>query len=150
MGERRSTRQRKADVLAALERNGDVWLATASASGQPHVIAVSSWWDGSLLVVATTAGSRTARNLDSTHVARIALGTPDDVTMIDVVGSDSTPVLAANPELREGFKAAVGWDPAEEGSDWKFFRLRPSRIQAYRGYGEVPGRDVMRDARWLA
>jgi hypothetical protein len=31
-----------------------------------------------------------------------------------------------------------------------FFRLRPTRIQAYRGYGELEGRDVMRGGRWVA
>jgi hypothetical protein len=150
MSEGRSTRQRKADVLAALDRNGDLWLATASAEGQPHLIAASAWWDGSQLTMATTAGSVTARNLEASKTARIGLGATDDVVMIDAVVAESTMVSTAKPELKSGFKAAVGWDPAEEGSDWKFFRLRPVRIQAYRGYGEVQGRDVMRDSRWLA
>jgi hypothetical protein len=29
------------------------------------------------------------------------------------------------------------------------FRLRPVRVQAYRGYDELEGRDVMRDGDWL-
>ena len=44
----------------------------------------------------------------------------------------------------------MGWDPREVGEGWAFFRLRPSRIQAYRGYEELEGRDVMRNSRWLA
>jgi hypothetical protein len=47
-------------------RNGDVWLASASPSGKPHLIAASSWWTGARIVIATTAMSRTARNLDWT------------------------------------------------------------------------------------
>jgi hypothetical protein len=31
-----------------------------------------------------------------------------------------------------------------------FFRLRPIRIQAFRGYDEIGGRDVMVRSRWLA
>jgi len=53
-------------------------------------------------------------------------------------------------ELAAGFAAAVGWDPREVGEGWVFFRLEPARIQAYRGYDELEGRDVMRNSRWLA
>jgi len=30
-----------------------------------------------------------------------------------------------------------------------FFRLRPTRIQVYRGYEEMEGRDVMRRSEWV-
>src|SRR5947209_5777363 len=98
MSELRSTEHRKSDVLAALEQNGDVWLATANASGRPHLIAVSSWWDGTRLVIATTRGSRTARNLDDTGLGRVAVGSPDDVIMIDIRVADSVPVAEADSE----------------------------------------------------
>ena len=148
MSEGRTTQQRKADVLAALQRNGEMWLATAG-DGKPQLIAISGWWNGSQLTMATIAGSRTARNLDASKVARIGMGTPDDVVMIDVMVSSSTPVSKA-AALRAGFKAALGWDPQDEGPNWVFYTLQPVRIQAYRGYGEQEGRDVMRDSRWLA
>ena len=148
MAEGRSTQQRKADVIAALERNGDMWLAT-SGGGAPHLIAASGWWDGSQMTIATISGSRTARNLNASKQARVALGTPDDVVMIDVAVADRKPVSDA-PQVRSGFKAALGWDPADEGPDWVFYTLQPVRIQAYRGYSEQKGRDVMRDGRWLA
>lgn len=149
MTETRSTGQRTSDVIAALEENGDAWLATASPAGQPHLIAVSSWWDGEQIVIATIGSSRTARNLDANGRARLALGAPDDVIMIDVKVSGSVPVDGAEPELAAGFAAAVGWNPSEEGSNWRFFRLRPVLAQAYRGYGELEGREVMRGGRWL-
>jgi hypothetical protein len=149
MSKLRSQAQRKDDVLAALEKNADVWLATASASGQPHLIAVSSWWDGREVVIATTTGSRTARNLEATKRGRLGAGSPSDVVIIDVAMAKQVPVKAADAELKSGFVAAVGWDPAEEGDDWVFFRLHPLQIQAYRGYGELTGRTIMRDSRWL-
>jgi hypothetical protein len=149
MSETRSTGQRTSDVLAALEQNRDAWLATASPTGQPHLIAVSSWWDGEQVVIATVGSSRTARNLDAGGRARLALGSPEDVIMIDVKVSSSAPVDGADPELVAGFTAAAGWNPAEEGSNWRFFRLRPVQAQAYRGYGELEGREVMRGGRWL-
>ncbi len=43
----------------------------------------------------------------------------------------------------------MGWDPREMDG-WMFYRLRPTRIQAFRGYDEIEGRDVMVRSRWLA
>ena len=145
----RDTKTRKADVLAALERQKDLWIATADPAGRPHLIAVSAWWDGSAVVIATTAASRTARNLAANRPARLALGSPDDVIVIDARSGESRPV-SDSAELAGKFAAAVGWDPREVGEGWVFFRLEPARIQAYRGYDELEGRDVMRDSRWLA
>jgi hypothetical protein len=150
MSDLRTIEQRKTDVLAALGQNRDLWLATSSRSGRPHLIAVSTWWDGSGLVMATVDGSRTARNLDATGVGRLGAGTTDDVIMIDVRVAGSVPVADAPSGLKDGFAAGAGWDPAEEGDGWRFFRLQPMAIQAYRGYGELEGRQVMRDANWLS
>ncbi|PZR85002.1 MAG: pyridoxamine 5'-phosphate oxidase [Candidatus Nephthysia bennettiae] len=141
--------QRKADVITTMDNNHDVWLATAEPSGRPHLIAVSSWWDGSTITIATTIGSRSARNLDSTGLARVAAGTPDDAITIDATVGDRISVGQADSGIAENFAKAVGWDPREIGEDWAFFPLRPVRIQAYRGYDELEGRDVMRDGRWL-
>jgi hypothetical protein len=135
--------------LAALERQKDLWIATADRDGHPHLIAVSAWWDGSSVVMATHGASRTARNLSDNPDARLALGAPDDVAVVDVRVADRRPV-SDTPELAEGFNTALGWDPREVGEGWVFFRLDPVRIQAYKGYDELEGRDVMRDGAWLA
>jgi hypothetical protein len=148
--ELRTTEQRRTDVLAALARNGDAWLASADPSGRPHLIAVSSWWDGERIVIATIGTSATARNLDATGLARLGIGSPDDVILVDVRREDTVPVAEAAPALSAGFANAVGWNPAEEPGDWRYFRLRPTVIQAYRGYGELEGRTVMRGSRWLS
>ena len=145
----RSTETRKADVLAALGRQKDLWIASADRSGRPHLIAVSAWWDGSQVIIATSGGSRTARNLTENPTARLALGTPDDVIVIDARVAGSQPV-ADSAELAGGFASAVGWNPREVGEGWVFIRLVPERIQAYMGYDELEGRDVMKSSRWLA
>ena len=150
MSERRPVEQRKADTLAALSKQGDLWLATADSGGKPHLIAVSAWWDGSHVIIATTATSRSARNLDWNGIARLALGAPDDVIVIDAAVADNVKVQDADAKLAAGFAGAVGWDPRDINADWVFFRLTPARIQAYRGYDELEGRDVMLLGRWLA
>jgi hypothetical protein len=149
MGDLRGAEQRKADVLAALDDNHDVWLATADGSGRPHLIAVSCWWDGNRVIITTTTGSRSARNLVSTGLARLAIGDPDDVIVVDASVDDRIGVSEADSAVAAGFANAVGWDPRQIGEDWAFFRLRPVRVQAYRGYDELEGRDVMRDGDWL-
>jgi hypothetical protein len=148
MTELRTVEARKADVLVVLEGQRDLWLASAGSSGRPHLIAVSAWWDGTDLVVATTASSRTASNLAPGSGVRLAAGAPNDVVMIDATVVET---IAANQaaEVADGFAIAVGWDPRQVGEGWAFYRLRPIRIQAYRGYDELEGRDVMRDSRWL-
>lgn len=149
MSEKRTADARKADVLTALEGQGDMWLASADADGRPHLIAVSVWWDGNELVMATLATSRTAKNLSAGREARLAAGTPADAI---VVHARVVEIQAAGeaPEVATGFAKAMGWDPRQVGKGWEFFRLRPSRIQAYRGYDDIEGRDVMRNSRWLA
>jgi hypothetical protein len=149
MADLRTVEARKADVLVMLEGQRDLWLATADTSGRPHLIAVSAWWDGTDLVIATTTTSRTASNLAAGAEVRFAAGAPNDVVVIDARVVES---VAANQaaEVADGFAIAVGWDPREVGEGWAFYRLRPTRIQAYRGYDELEGRDVMRRSAWLA
>jgi len=143
----RDTATRKADVLAALEKQGHYWLATASVSGKPHVIAVSGWWDGTDLVVTTLGSSKTARNLAMSQMATLAGGDPSDAIVIQAQMIESADVEKATA-LAEGFEKAMGWDPREmEG--WMFFRLRPIQIQAFRGYDEIGNRDVMLRSRWV-
>jgi hypothetical protein len=144
----RDLQTRKADVQAALGRQADIWIASADQSGRPHLIAVSAWWDGSEIMIATTTSSRTARNLAQHPAARLAGGTPSDAIVIDARVVASTPAEDA-PEVAAGFAKAVGWDPREAGAGWNFYRLKPTRIQAYKGYDELEGRDVMRGSTWL-
>ncbi|MFZ0217559.1 MAG: pyridoxamine 5'-phosphate oxidase family protein [Candidatus Dormiibacterota bacterium] len=150
MTEGRSVEKRTADVREALAAGHDGWLATASASGRPHLIAVSCWWDGTQVVMTTVGSSRSARNLAATRQARLALGSADDVVMVDVELGHEVPVNDAPAGVAEGFATGVGWDPREIGPEWVFLTLRPNRIQAYRGYDELAGRDVMRNGAWLA
>lgn len=140
---------RAADARTTLSGNPDGWLATASSDGQPHLIAVSTWWTGEAVVIATLAKSRTARNLAATGSARLALGATDDVVMLDLELAGDEDVDPAGGGLTGDFARAVGWSPAEEPGAWHLYRLRPARIQAFRGYGEQQGRDVLRDGAWL-
>jgi len=125
-----------------------MWLSTADSTGRAHLIPVSAWWDGSHLVIATAGASRTARNMKTGRSVRVAAGSPSDAITVDADVVESR-AADESTELAGSFAAAVGWDPREVAKGWVFFRLRPTRIQAYRGYDELEGRDVMRDSTWL-
>ena len=143
----RDTATRKKDVLAVLEGQGHYWLATASPDGKPHVIGVSGLWDGGQVVVTTLATSRTAKNLAVGARATLAAGDPSDAVVIQAEVGSSAPVGDSSDTVAD-WKRVMGWDPSELGS-WAFFWLRPVRIQAFRGYDEIEGRDVMVGSRWL-
>jgi Pyridoxamine 5'-phosphate oxidase len=75
----RSKSQRRADTLAKLESEVDLWVASADESGGAYLVPLSYCWDGSTLTVATPRASRTARNLIRAGWARVALGPTRDV-----------------------------------------------------------------------
>ena len=141
----RDTATRKKDVLAFLEKQGHYWLTTAEIGGRPHMIAVSGLWNGDEMVVTTLGTSKTARNMAMNPLVVLAGGDPADAIVIQAQMLDSVPV-EDSPRMVQEWKAAMGWEPA---GDWVFYRLRPTRIQAFRGYEEITGRDVMIRSRWV-
>jgi Pyridoxamine 5'-phosphate oxidase len=141
----RSVEQRKKDVLEALEKQGHYWLATAEIGGGPHVIAVSGLWDGSQIIVTTLGTSVTARNMSMNPRVVLAGGDASDAIVIQAGVIDSAAV-EDSPQIAAEWNQAMGWTP---DAGWMFFRLRPTRIQAFRGYEEIQGRDVMIRSRWV-
>ena len=47
------------------------------------------------------------------------------------------------------FVAHTGFDPRAPATPYRWFRLSPRRIQAWREVNELPDRELMRDGRWL-
>jgi Pyridoxamine 5'-phosphate oxidase len=145
----RSRAQRRRDTEQRLTRDVDVWVASASADGAPYLVPLSFDWDGEALLVATPADSPTGRNLAATRTVRLGLGLTRDVSMID--GDVEVLEIDALPQDRgDRFAARTGFDPRELATPYRWFRIRPQRIQAWREADELPGRELMRDGRWLA
>ena len=143
----RPAEQRKRDVLALLEREVDVWVASASADGEAMLLPLSFVWDGRRLTVSTPRASRTARNLIRAGVARVALGGTRDVVLID--GTLEVIPLGTEPELEEAHARATEFDPRTLADEYVYLRLTPQRIQAWREVNELEGRHVMRDGAWV-
>jgi hypothetical protein len=124
-----------------------VWVATASAAGVPHLVPVSLAWVDERVVIAVEATSVTARNLTASGQARLAVGPTRDVVMIDALLEKEVDV-AADDALGEAYVRQADWDP-RRSPGYAFFVLRPVRVQAWREVNEIPGRELMRDGRWL-
>ncbi|MEU9451033.1 pyridoxamine 5'-phosphate oxidase family protein [Streptomyces sp. NPDC048277] len=145
----RSAEQRKKDTLDRLERDEDVWVATAGeAGGMPYLVPLSFRWDGSTLLVATPAASPTGRNLVATGTARLGIGPTRDVVMIEGEVRTLTPEELPTGE-GDRFAARTGFDPRRLATGYLYFRVTPQRVQAWREANEIAGRELMRDGKWL-
>ncbi len=125
-----------------------MWVASASADGTPYLVPLSFDWDGQALLVATPTDSPTGRNLAATRAARVGLGDTRDVSMIDadveIIEIDQLP-----PEQGDRFAEHTHFDPRVLTTAYRWFRISPRRIQAWREVNELPDRTLMRDGHWL-
>ena len=143
----RSGPQRRADVLAKLSADVDLWVASADESGNAYLVPLSYHWDGASVTVATPRASRTARNLTRAGRARVALGPTRDVVIVE--GAVEAIPLGAEPALEEAHAEAAGFDPRTLTEPYVYLRIAPERIQAWREANELAGRQLMRGGEWL-
>jgi len=144
----RSPRQRRQDTLDRLERDVDAWVATADATGgTPYLVPLSFLWDGASLLIATPSASPTGRNLEATGRVRLGIGPTRDLVLIE--GTVTTVLAAAEvpDELGDAFAAKTGFDPRQL-SDYRYFRIHPQRLQAWREANELAGRELMAGGQW--
>ena len=149
MPEPRSTDQRIADTLAKLRSEVDLWIPSASAAGEAYLIPLSFVWYNDQITLATTAASRTARNLPRAGKARLALGQVRDVIIVEGPLT-FVPASAVAADLADAFAAAAGFDPRHSDAEYVYISLTPRRMQAWREENELAGREIMRAGQWLA
>ncbi|WP_181807771.1 pyridoxamine 5'-phosphate oxidase family protein [Streptomyces shenzhenensis] len=145
----RSPGRRKHDVLSRLERETDVWVATADGAGLPCLVPLWFVWHAEAVWLSTRITSVTGRNLRDGGRARLAFGDTVDVVLLDGEVTVFSP--ADVPEPAAGaLRAKTGWDPRGDSPSYAFFRIRPHAVQAWHGEHELRGRHVMRDGVWAA
>ncbi len=144
----RGASQRRADTVARLENDIDVWVATADG-GRPHLVPLSLAWDGTRVIVATPAVSPTARNAAASGEVRLALGTSRDVTIIEAAAEVVACPGAPDPVAR-AYAERTGWDPREEDVPHVYLIAAPRTMRAWNSLAEITGRTIMRDGRWTA
>ncbi|NDL56854.1 pyridoxamine 5'-phosphate oxidase family protein [Phytoactinopolyspora mesophila] len=142
----RAAQQRKADTLRRLEKGGDAWIATGDENGNAHLVPLSSYWDGSALIIYSPTKSITARNLRRGGRVRAGVGPTRDVTIIE--GHAELLSDDERTSLDDAIVPIYEWD-ARQSPNHQMFRIVPRRIQAWREENEIEGRDLMRDGQWL-
>ncbi|MFJ9709046.1 pyridoxamine 5'-phosphate oxidase family protein [Streptomyces sp. NPDC101234] len=144
----RSAERRKDDVLSRLERETDIWVATADDAGLPCLVPLWFVWYGEAVWLSTRITSPTGRNLRDGGRARLALGDTLDVVLLDGEVTVFTP--ADVPQAAAGaLRAKTGWDPSGDSPSYAFFRIRPDAVQAWHGERELRGRHLMRNGVWV-
>ena len=144
----RSAAERRRDTEHRLRHDVDLWVASASSDGVPHLVPLSFDWDGRSLLLSTPLTSPTGQNLAATGTVRLALGHTRDVTLVDGV-AEVLPLEALAPDQGDRFATRTGFDPRTSGPAYRWFRITPHRIQAWREVDELVDRELMRDGRWL-
>jgi general stress protein 26 len=147
LGERvpRSTAQRRAAALEMLQSRDRLWLSTGSSSG-PHLIPVGFIWDGKYITMATREHSVTTSNIRTNNAARVAIGDPDDVIIVDGTVS----ILSITEIEPETTNAIAGLRHSDKVLPERVcLRLTPTRILVWNGFHEYTNRTVMRNGRWL-
>lgn len=143
----RSRAQRRADTLARLGADVDLWVSSADADGNAYLIPLSFYWDGTALTVSTPRGSRTARNLLRAGSTRVAVGHTRDVIIVE--GPIEELPIGADVELEDAHAEATGFDPRTSTGEYTYLRITPRLVQAWRESNELEARDLMRDGKWL-
>jgi uncharacterized pyridoxamine 5'-phosphate oxidase family protein len=135
---------RKQDTLRRLEEDVDAWVSTAALDGTPYLMPLSFLWNGSSLLFSTAVNNPTARNLRENPTLQLTLGETRDV--IHMAGT----VEFVNVGEAEGdaFAAKAGFDPRPL-ENYPFFRVTPTRIQAWREVDELKDRLLMDSGTWL-
>ena len=138
---------RRQDTLRRLEQDVDVWVATASDDGTPYLMPLSFLWDGKTLLLSTAGGNPTARNLRANPTLQVTLGHTRDVIHIE-----ATAEILESHEISESegdaFAEKAGFDPRPLAG-YLYFRLTPTKIQAWREVNELKDRVLLRDGSWL-
>jgi nitroimidazol reductase NimA-like FMN-containing flavoprotein (pyridoxamine 5'-phosphate oxidase superfamily) len=144
----RSGQQRREDTLHRLESDVDAWIATAGLDGTPYLVPLSFLWDGATLLISTPVASPTSRNLQATGKVRVGVGPTRDLVLIEGT-VDVLEDSEISDELGDAFADKTGFDPRQLTTPYRYFRIHPQRIQAWREANELDGRELMRDSEWI-
>ena len=135
---------RKQDTLTRLDQDVDAWVATASLDGTPYLMPLSFLWTDGTLLLSTSRTNPTARNLLTNPVLQLTLGEIRDV--IHVTGTAE--VTEATDAEGEAFALKAGFDPRPL-ANYPFFRVTPTKIQAWREVNELKDRVLLDNGHWL-
>ncbi|WP_371402011.1 pyridoxamine 5'-phosphate oxidase family protein [Kribbella sp. NBC_00662] len=135
---------RKQDMLRRFETDVDAWVSTASLDGTPYLMPLSFLWSDDTLLLSTSVTNPTARNLQANPQLQLTIGEFRDV--IHITGTAA--VADVTDAEGESFATKAGFDPRPL-PNYPFFRVTPTKIQAWREVNELKDRVLMDKGIWL-
>jgi hypothetical protein len=138
---------RKQDTLRRLEEDVDIWVATASTDGTPYLMPLSFLWDDKTILLSTAGTNPTARNLRANPTLHLTLGHTRDVIHIEATTRTVQPGELSAAE-GDAFAEKAGFDPRPLDG-YLYFRVTPTKIQAWREVNELKDRVLLRAGTWL-
>jgi len=144
----RSPEVRRQDTLKRLKTDVDAWVSTASADGTPYLVPLSFLWEDGTILLSTAQNNPTSRNLQANPMVHLSIGETRDVVLITGTAETLKPE-ALTVETGDAFATKTGFDPRALRSPYLYFRVTPTRIQAWREVNELPDRDLMLNAHWI-
>lgn len=145
----RTTEQRIADTMQRLRTDADVWVATASPDGDPHLIPLSLAWIKGRVMCVTYTDSPTSRNVAATSKARCSLDSTNDVIVMNTA-AQIMPFAECPEDLIDDMVRQFGWDPRHNSDiEWSALVMTPLMIHAWNSESEIAGRTIMRGGMWL-
>jgi len=143
----RGKAERRRHALQLLQSEDTLWIATASADGDAHLVPFSFVWDGEDIMTATRDESPTVRNVRRTGTARVAVGSFSDVVLIEGGVSVSSP-----DEVSQDVRDRLARGPAfgaRQSTGLVYLRLTPRRVQTWWSMSELADATIMRSGRWI-
>ena len=147
MSSTRSTSERIEQAVRRLGTDANVWVATGSAMGVPHLVPLSLAWDGARALVVTRSDTPTVKNVMSSGQARLALDSTEDVVIFDADAA-VTPIFEVGEAAVDCYVRGAGWDPRAETGEWSMLFCSPTRMQVWNSVEEIRGRTIMADGQW--
>jgi hypothetical protein len=146
----RSPESRKEYVVALLSaHHPQCWVATASRSGDPHLVPLSFAWREGRVIICSGEGFRLTKDLVEGSGASLAIGDTRDVVLIRASVEASWPAGEQPPEVSKRFATQADWDPSRLGKAFRYFLLKPERIDVWRQPDEMADRTIMRCHAWV-
>ncbi len=144
----RSASARISATLTRLSAESNVWIATASPAGIPHLVPLSLAWHDNTILVATPSDTPTVRNVLATGRARASLDSATDVAII-AAAARAVDFGDVPDATKVAYVPRVGWNPEDEQGAWSLIALAPRLIHAWNGVAEIKGRTIMRRGAWV-
>ncbi|WP_350276523.1 pyridoxamine 5'-phosphate oxidase family protein [Kribbella sp. HUAS MG21] len=135
---------RKQDTLRRLDQDVDAWVSTAALDGTPYLMPLSFLWTDGTLLLSTSRTNPTARNLRANPQLQLTLGAVRDVIHITATADVTDPT----PAEADAFATKAGFDPRRL-ENYPYFRITPTKIQAWREVNELKDRVLMANGTWL-